>query len=49
MHNRKRNEHNLILFFEEGEMRRKREKYNEAESEAERGKAKCLSSRPKVV
>ena len=41
------NEHNLILSYEGGKMRGEREKHNEAEREAERGKAKCLSSRPK--
>jgi len=41
------NEHNLIPFYEGGKMRGKRGKHNEAEREAERGKAKCLSSRPK--
>ena len=41
------NEHNLIPFYEGGKMRGEREKHNEAEREAERGKAKCLSSRPK--
>ena len=40
------NEHNLIPFYEGGKMRGERGKHNEAEREAERGKAKCLSSRP---
>ena len=41
------NEHNLIPFYEGRERCEEREKHNEAEREAERGEAKCLSSRPK--
>jgi len=41
------NEHNLIPFCEGGRDARGKGKHNEAEREAERGKAKCLSSRPK--
>ena len=41
------NKHNLIPFYEGGRDAREREKHNEAEREAESGKAKCLSSRPK--
>ena len=41
------NEHNLIPSYEGGRDARERGKHNEAEREAERGKAKCLSSRRK--